>query len=104
MKISTDIGSAGVSENRSAGLGETTQSGAVQNSTSARSASYLGASPGDQVSLSGVSQLLQMGSSNRVQTLASLTSAVRGGSYQVSSLNVGQSMVSEMLARSGSQA
>ena len=101
MNISTILGNGGSSEAQRAGVGSTTQTGASQNATSASASG--GVSSGDQVSLSGVSQLISNGASERSSTIASLTSAVRSGTYNVSSSDIGSSLVSEMLARSSSR-
>lgn len=55
----------------------------------------------DQVSLSGISQMLGLSSATRADQISRLTSLVRSGQYQVSSAALSQSIVSEGLARSG---
>lgn len=101
MKISTPLGSSGISGVPSAGIGGPGQSGAVQSGASnfAESGSV---SSGDEVTLSGVSQVLQSSSAQRTEALASLASSVRTGGYDVPSSAIGRSMVSEILARSAS--
>jgi hypothetical protein len=105
MTISTILSNAGISGTQSGGgagqVGSAAQSGAAQGITSTSSSGSASISSGDEVSLSGVSQLLNNGAAQRTGMLASLASAVQGGSYSVSSSQVGTSMVSEMLARSG---
>lgn len=102
MNISNLLSNAGLSGNRPDGPGSAgvAQTNAAQYSNSASATGSDSASSGDQVSLSGVSQLLNSGSVQRTAALASLTSAVRSGSYNVSGADIGRSMVSEMLARS----
>jgi hypothetical protein len=100
MKISTALGSDGISGVPPAGVGGAGQSGALQSGTSVSSPGYSGISSGDEVSLSGVSKVLQNSSAQRTQSLASLASSVQTGNYDVPSADVGRSMVSEILARS----
>jgi anti-sigma28 factor (negative regulator of flagellin synthesis) len=103
MKISTALSSGGISDTRSAGIGGSGQTGSVQSGASVSSGGFSGVSSGDEVSLSGVSQVLQSSSAQRTETLASLASSVRTGSYDIPSAEVGRSMVSEILARSSAQ-
>ena len=53
----------------------------------------------DQVSLSGVSQLLRGSSLDRASQIAALRAQVAAGQYDVSSSQVSQSIVTEMMAR-----
>jgi anti-sigma28 factor (negative regulator of flagellin synthesis) len=101
MKISNALGgSGGISGAQPPGIGGAPQSGAAQGGTSVSSPGFSGISSGDEVSLSGVSQVLQASSAQRTESLASLASSVRTGSYDVAGSEVARSMVSEILARS----
>ena len=109
MNISNALSNIGVSgagpaETRYGGVGGTGLSGTglsatVESGAAASSTGRGNVSSGDEVSLSGVSQILQSSSAQRTEALASLTSSVRAGSYNTSSADVGHSMISEILAQ-----
>jgi anti-sigma28 factor (negative regulator of flagellin synthesis) len=80
-------------------VGGTGLSAPVESGAAASSTGLGNVSSGDEVSLSGVSQILQSSSAQRTEALASLTSSVRAGSYNTSSADVGHSMISEILAQ-----
>jgi len=59
---------------------------------------------GDAVELSGISQLLQIGSAARTRQLQALASQVRSSQYSVPSSILSRSLIGETLSRSGSLA
>ncbi len=85
----TDLVSLGVNPTApSTGVGS---AGSSQRSTQPATSS-------DNVSLSGLAQLLQTGSSDRAARLASLSAAVRSGTYSVSPEALSRSVVSETIS------
>jgi anti-sigma28 factor (negative regulator of flagellin synthesis) len=101
MKIhdSSQIDSAASSPNTGNVKG-TTEPGSISGASAASSAAA-SSSPDDQVSLSSVSQLLRSSSADRASQLATLSSRIQSGQYQVPSSLLSQSVVSETLARTG---
>lgn len=95
MKISTSQIDGALSDTRSGSVGAPAQIGA-----NSSSAAYAAPSSGDEVSLSGISQLLQNGAADRAGKIASLSNSVRAGGYDASASAVSRGLVSEMLARS----
>jgi anti-sigma28 factor (negative regulator of flagellin synthesis) len=89
----TDLISLGVNTTATAPSASVGASGSSQRSTQSSALS-------DNVSLSGLAQLLQTGSSDRAARLASLSAAVRSGTYNVSPEALSRSVVSETISAS----
>jgi anti-sigma28 factor (negative regulator of flagellin synthesis) len=83
----------------SLGVNTTAPSTSIGSSAGSQRSTETSASA-DNVSLSGLSRLLQSGSSDRAARLASLSLAVRSGTYNVSPDALSRSVVSETISAS----